>query len=168
MLTGPNAFLRAGLTAARNLTNESLRPSTKLRYLQAYARYEKFCNAANVSALPAASEHLAACLAVVASETQSVSAVEAVYAAVSHRHRLEGMTPPTSNPAVQLLMRAVRRKFGRVRRQVKPLDEELLREMLDYLKEAERSSPSGYVLGFLMYLAWIVLARAPMYPTRFS
>ncbi len=148
MLTAPNAFLRAGLTAARNLTNESLRPSTKLHYLQAYARYEKFCNAANVSALPAAPEHLAACLAVVASETQSVSAVEAVYAAVSHRHRLEGMTPLPLIRLFSCFMRAVRRKFGRVRRQVKPLNEGLLREMLDYLKEAERSSPSGYVLGF--------------------
>jgi hypothetical protein len=139
----PNGFLRASMMAARALTSESIRPSTNLRYQQAYARFEKFCASAEVPALPAAPEHLAACLALVASETQSVSAVEAVYAAVSHRNQQEGMASPTSNPAVRLLMRAVRRKFGCARRQVKALDENLLRRMVDYLKEAERSTTGG-------------------------
>jgi hypothetical protein len=140
----PNAFLRAGILAARELTSESIRPSTSVRYKQAYTRWEKFCASADVTVLPAAPEHFAACLAVVASESQSVSAVEAVHAAVSHRHQQEGVSSPASNPAVRLLMRAVRRKFGRPRRQVKPLNEVLLRQMIDYLDVAECSSSTGY------------------------
>jgi hypothetical protein len=131
------------MLAARELISESIRPSTRERYKHGYARWEQFCAVADVPTFPADSEHVAACLAIVASESQSVSAVESVYAAVSHRHKLEGVPPPTSNPTICLLMRAIRRKFGRPRRQVKPLNDEVLRRMIDYLNEAEHSLPAG-------------------------
>jgi hypothetical protein len=74
------AYLHEGMIAARTLMLESIRPSTASHYRQAYSHWENFCKAADISPLPAQPDHLSACLAVVASETRSVSAVEAIYA----------------------------------------------------------------------------------------
>jgi len=134
------AYLHKGMIAARTLMLESIRPSTASRYRQAYSRWENFCKAADVSPLPAQPDHLSACLAVVASETHSVSAVEAIYAAVAHRHKLEGYEPPTQNPALCLLLRSIRRKFGKPRCQVKPITDAMLRQMIDYLRLADSAT----------------------------
>ncbi len=74
----PNPDLHASMMAARKLMSEIICPSMSIHYRQAFNCFEKFYASVDVSVLPATPEHLAACLVIVASNTQSVSAVEAV------------------------------------------------------------------------------------------
>ncbi len=72
--------------------------------------------------------------------------MEAVYAAVVHGHQQEGVTTPTSYPAVHMIMRAVCCKYSHPCIKVKPLSEAILCDMLNYLDEAEHTVPNGYDL----------------------
>jgi hypothetical protein len=128
-----NTVLSAGLAEANRMIKESVRESTLKKYSLAYARWTNFCSLTGVSPLPASAAHVSACLATLASETRSVSTVEAVYAAISHAHHCLNLKSPTSGPAVSLLMRSIRRRFKKPVSSVKPLTSEMLRAMLDHL-----------------------------------
>ncbi len=128
-----NTILSTGLAEADRLIKTSVCESTSKKYALAYARWTNFCSLAGVSPLPASADHVSACLAILASETRSVSTVEAVCAAISHAHHCLNLESPTSGPAVSLLMRSVRRRFMKPVRSVKPLTSEMLRAMLDHL-----------------------------------
>ncbi len=128
-----NPVLSKGLAAAALLIDQSIQPSTARKYESSYIRWSSFCVSAGVPEFPAAPDHIAACLATVASETLSVSAVEGVYAAISHAHRRRNLPSPTSAPAIALLMRSVRRRFQKPRCPAKPLRMEVLRAFLRHL-----------------------------------
>jgi hypothetical protein len=132
--------LLRGLATARQLIADSLAPGSRPRYLLGWRRWTNFCRKTAVAPFPASSHHVAACLATVASDFKSVSAVEGVYAAVAHFHRTQGVVPPTEDPAVGLLMRSVRRDYGRPQRSVKPLTPVMLRQMVDYLSDLDPRS----------------------------
>ena len=129
----PNATLAAGLDAARLMIEKSVCPATALKYRAAFQRWLDYSRRANVPGFPADSDHVAACLATLATETRSVSAVEAVYAAISHAHRSSNLPSPTASPAVALLMRSIRRQYQTVRSAATPLDADLLRQLMSHL-----------------------------------
>ena len=135
--TSGSLLLQTGLQLAADFVQQSLRPSSQRRYKIGFGRWERFCAATNLPVLPAQADHVAACLALVASETHSVSAVEGVYASISHQHRVHGFPSPTSNSIICLLMRSIRRRFGHPRVQVKPLTPAMIRDMIDYLHRPE-------------------------------
>jgi hypothetical protein len=128
-----NPVLAASLAAAARLIDQSIWPSTARKYESSYVRWSSFCVSAGVPKFPAAPDHVAACLATLASETLSVSAVEGVYAAISHAHRCRNLPSPTSAPAIALLMRSVRHHFQKPRCPAKPLRMDVLRAFLRHL-----------------------------------
>jgi len=128
-----NPVLEKGLTAAALLIDQSIQLSAARKYESSYIRWSSFCVSAGVPEFPAAPDHDAACLATIASETLSVSAVEGVYAAISHAHRRRNLPSPTLAPAIALLMRSVRRHFQKPRCPAKPLRMDVLRAFLRHL-----------------------------------
>jgi len=129
----PNTFLASSLAAAERMIKAGVRDSTSRKYDAAYSRWKTFCSQAAVSPLPATAQHVSAFLAVLANETKSVSTVEAAYAAISHAHRMKNFESLTSEPAVALLMRSIRRQFQKPRKTVKPITTEILKSMMDNL-----------------------------------
>jgi len=155
-------LLQSGLLLADQLIQDSLKPSSKIRYSLGFHRWKRFSSNCNIPALPADPRHVAACLALVASETQSVSAVEGVYAAISHEHRLRGLPSPTGSPVIALLMRSVRRNFGKPTCQVKPLNPVMIREMVDYLRMPEHGpSAIRYIFCCSLFSPFAIL-RTPL------
>jgi hypothetical protein len=136
----PSPYLAQSLALAEKLIGQGIRESTSRKYSQAYTHWIKFCDLAQVSPLPATTEHVCACLAQLASETHSVATVESVYASISYMHRSHNLNSPTSGPAVALLMRSIRRQFQKPRRVVKPLTLNMLRTMLDHLYQPSHGS----------------------------
>jgi hypothetical protein len=143
-ITAPDDFLRQSTCAAVDLVARSLATSSRPRYDMGWRRWTDFCQKAKVRPFPAASEHVLSGLAHVVKETQTLSTVEAVYASISHFHRSRGLPPPTANPAIDLLMRSVRRDLGRPTRSVKPLTLEIVQQMIDHLSQQEKGT-QGYV-----------------------
>jgi hypothetical protein len=129
------ATLAEGQRLALDLVKASLRPSSRVRYRQGWKKWLDFCASSGLSPLAATSDHVTACLALVASSSESVSSVEAVYASISHEYRSRNLPPPTSGPVVGLLMRGIRARFGKLRRPVSPLTSAMIRRFFDCASE---------------------------------
>jgi hypothetical protein len=82
-----NSFLQKSLSLAGEFIEESLKESSKSRYHSGWQRWLQYCSLASVQPIPAEPAHVAGGLAWVASEKVSISAVEAVSAAISYKHR---------------------------------------------------------------------------------
>ena len=129
------------LTSAKKLAqgfiDSSLSSSTLHQYRQSYQRWADFCSRNGLPETPASTAHVSACLALVASETQSVSAVEKLLSAIAFEHRRLFLPSPTENAAIGLLLRGIRRRFTVERRPKKPLTHDLLQRMIDVLHRPE-------------------------------
>jgi hypothetical protein len=128
-----NSTFSQGLALANHLLDSSLNPSTIQQYAGAYKRWKTFCSQNGFPEYPAAPEHVASCLSLVASETQSVSAVERLSAAISFEHRKHFLPSPTLHATCLLLMRAVRKRYGGERHAKEPLTSDLLCRVIDQL-----------------------------------
>ncbi len=128
-----NSVLSTGLAHAQCLIEQSVRRSTALKYKTAFQRWSDYSCRANIPEFPASSDHVASCLATLASETHSVSIVEAVYAAISHAHRCQNLPSPTSSLAISLLMRSIRTQFQKLRSPAAPLDAAMIRRFFAHL-----------------------------------
>jgi hypothetical protein len=79
---------------------------------------------------------IASCLALVGDLTESVSSFETLAASISYEHK-KNLPLPTSHPTVVLLLKAIRRRYGRNCNYVEPLTEEIIRQMIDLLLSAK-------------------------------
>ena len=135
--SGTSAEVTCGAELAQTLIDSSLSSSTLRQYHQSYQRWVDFCSRNGLPETPALASHVASCLALVASETQSVAAVEKLIAAIAFEHRRQFLPSPSENPTIGLLLRGIRRRFSVERHPKKPLTHDLLRRMVDSLHRPE-------------------------------
>lgn len=110
--------------ARKNVERFVRAPATLRAYAHDWSRFEAWCNARNVRALPASdvdvAAHLAFLEALEGERHLSLSAIERTYCAIALRHRIAnapGWTPPRGYPAdVMLELGSIRRKRAGTRR----------------------------------------------------
>ena len=148
--------LQLGSTLAQSFLDSALNPRTVRQYRGSYHRWETFCQTNNQTELPADPKHIAACLALTASETWSVAAVEKLCAAVAFEHRKAFLPSPTCHGSILLLLRSIRIHFLVERQSKKPLTHYILCRMIDHLSLPEHGRD-----GLLAPLAlWRTIWRA--------
>ena len=148
--------LQLGSTLAQSFLDSALNPRTVRQYRGSYHRWETFCQTNNLTELPADPKHIAACLALTASETWSVAAVEKLCAAVAFEHRKAFLPSPTCHGSILLLLRSIRIHFLVERQSKKPLTHYILCRMIDHLSLPEHGRD-----GLLAPLAlWRTIWRA--------
>ena len=125
--------LALGSEIAQQLLETSVSAGTRRQYGYAFKKYEKFCAENKLVALPGEPRFVIACVALVASQTQSVSACDTLAASISFEHHKLMMPSPTIHPTFKLLMRSIRQTFAVPRNPATPLTSALLRIMIDHL-----------------------------------
>ena len=129
--------LAARLSLAREFHQAALQPSTVCQYEQSLHRWYEFCSANNLCSAPASVASVASFASLIASETQSVSAVEKLLSAISFEHRHLFLPSPTLHESMNLLVRGIKKRFSSERRRKKPLTHEILCRMIDQLYSPE-------------------------------
>ena len=125
--------LENALASAQHFMDVALHPNTVQQYSKAYERWKTFCAVNKLIELPGSSVHVGACLALVASETASVSSVEKLLSAIAYEHRRRGLTSPTTHESIQLLMRGIKRELSSERKPMKPITHDILERLVDQL-----------------------------------
>lgn len=105
-------------------------PATIRAYREDFVQFIAFCEAANTSALPAASEVVATFVQQISETGLSSSYIRRKVAAISAIHRFTRHSDPTKDPDVKLEMRRMNRKLGRFSRQACGITAPWLRKML--------------------------------------
>ena len=150
--------LDVGSDLARSYLDSALNPVTVRQYKGALQRWETFCAQNGLPLTPAEPAHVAACLALTASESQSVSAVEKLVAAIAFEHRRQFLPSPTSHESISLLLRSIRRHLTVERQPKQPLTHEILRRMADHLQMPEHGR-DGLLASIVL---WRTVWRAHM------
>lgn len=119
---------RPGLTArdaarVAAAIEAELAPSTRIVYASAWHKWEEWCEARGIVAMPSDPDALAAYLAERAEEGLTYASIDIACCAVSYRHRQHGLSDPTADPTLRRVRRGLRRIIGVApRRQAHPLD----------------------------------------------
>jgi site-specific recombinase XerD len=92
--------------------------------------FRRWCDARNLSPLPATPATLAAFLACEASRGSKPSSIARRVAGVRHAHLLAGHQPPTNSEMVRATLRGIRRTMGTAPQRKAPLTADLLRAMV--------------------------------------
>jgi hypothetical protein len=96
--------------AAPNAASQAAAPETARLYALDWKTFAAWCHPGGLAALPAASATVAAFLAAAGAGKCSAGALGRRAAAIAHRHRQAGFSPPpTADPAVREILRAARR-----------------------------------------------------------
>jgi hypothetical protein len=93
-------YRRPGLTArdaarVAAAIEAEIAPSTRTVYASAWHKWEEWCNARGITAMPSHTDALAAYLAERAEEGLTYASIDVACCAVSYRHRQHGLTDPT-------------------------------------------------------------------------
>lgn len=97
---------------ARTFATAAWSTSTRRTYQAQWSAFLGWCEARNVSALPAAPEVVANYVADRAAAGRKVATIAVALAAISEAHRLRGFESPRSSAPVRLVWRGVRRTLG--------------------------------------------------------
>jgi len=108
------AALGPDLAAAVDLAKAEKAASTRKAYGTDFRLFREWCEAKGVSALPAASETVAAYLAAQAGASKASTLGRRV-AAIRYAHKLAGLALPTDAEGVNATMRGIRRTYGSAR-----------------------------------------------------
>jgi site-specific recombinase XerD len=108
------AALGPDLAVAVDLAKAEKAASTRKAYGTDFRLFREWCEARGVSALPAAPETVAACLAANASRSKASTLGRRV-AAIRYAHKLAGLALPTDAEGVKATMRGIRRTYGSAR-----------------------------------------------------
>ncbi|MEO5745575.1 MAG: hypothetical protein ABIQ53_13440, partial [Terracoccus sp.] len=108
---------RPGLTArdaarVAAAIEAQIAPSTRIVYASAWHRWEGWCDARGITAMPSHPDALAAYLAERAEEGLTYASIDVACCAVSYRHRQHGLTDPTTDPTLRRVRRGLRRIIG--------------------------------------------------------
>ena len=99
-----------------------LAASTRTVYASAWHRWEEWCDARGITAMPSHPDALAAYLAERAEEGLTYASIDVACCAVSYRHRQLGLSDPTTDATLRRVRRGLRRIIGVApRRQAHPL-----------------------------------------------
>ena len=141
LMNDGSTSLQLGSTLAQSFLESALNPKTVRQYNSTYRRWISFCQENNLLEVPADPRHVAACIALTASETQSVATVEKLCAAIAFEHRKSFLPSPTCHESISLLLRSIRLRFSVERRSKQPLTHAILRRMVDrhYVPEHGRN-----------------------------
>jgi site-specific recombinase XerD len=116
----------------RFITDEptlSVQP-TGAAYFDAFG---KWCEARNLSALPATPSTLAAFIATEAKRGIKVSSLERRLCGIRYAHLLAGHSPPNQSEAVRATLRRVRRTIGRAAKRKEPITANRIRAMVKHI-----------------------------------
>ena len=131
------SYGRPGLTArdaerVAAAVEAELAASTRTVYASAWHRWEEWCDARGITAMPSHPDALAAYLAERAEEGLTYASIDVACCAVAYRHRQHGLSDPTTDPTVRRVRRGLRRIIGVApRRQAHPLDVTELTQIVD-------------------------------------
>ena len=154
-LNDQQSTLNLGTSIARHFLENSISAGTRRQYSYAYKRYEQFCKDNKLTALPGEPRFVIACVALVASQTQSVGASDTLAASISFEHQKRMMPSPTLHPTFKMLMRSIRQHYAVPRNPATPLTVDLLHILFDHL-----FSPANGVNGSLASLiTWRTIWR---------
>jgi integrase len=123
---------------ARDYLAASRAENTTRVYRTGWAQFTAWCDEHGLVALPAGPETVACYVADLAKVAKPAT-IDARLAAISAAHRAAGHASPTTEEAVRLVRRGVRRTLGTAQRQVRPVTVPDLRTMLQRLG----SDPAG-------------------------
>ena len=104
--------------------------STRRAYRSDFDAFRKWCEARNLSALPATPPTLAAFIATEAKRGIRVSSLERRLCGIRYAHLLAGHPPPNQSEAVKATFRGVRRKIGSAPKRKEPITAECIRAMV--------------------------------------
>ena len=111
------AHRRPGLTArdaerVAAAVDAELASSTRTVYASAWHRWEAWCDARGITAMPSHPDAFAAYLAERAEEGLTYASIDVACCAVAYRHRQHGLSDPTTDPTVRRVRRGLRRIIG--------------------------------------------------------
>jgi hypothetical protein len=136
----------------RALLERSIAPSTRLKYLALWRRWEGYCRDANQVPLQAESgvvERFLANLAHDGSKTNYAAAA----AAIAWRYSVAGLPSPTKSPRVVALMAGAKRMLARPVVRKAPLTITLLRQLIDLSSDSQFvSTEQGALLRFHFFI----------------
>jgi site-specific recombinase XerD len=107
--------------------------STRRAYRSDFDAFRKWCEARNLSALPAAPTTLAAFIATEAKRGIKVSSLERRLCGIRYAHLLAGHSPPNQSEAVKATFRGVRRTIGSAAKRKEPITAERIRAMVKHI-----------------------------------
>lgn len=145
-LDRPNSqHAMAVLTEAAQLAEaNSLSEQTRRLYASDWRRFTAWCYSAGVEPMPAAVETVRAYASMALGGEDSgyrPATIERHLAAIGYAHTAAGHSPPTKHPAVENVMRGIRRALGSQTRQMRPL---LLADIRAIISDIDSSSwPAG-------------------------
>src|SRR6202166_4992445 len=108
------AALGPDFAAAFDLAKAEKAPATRKAYGSDFRLFKVYCDARDVSALPAAPETVASYIAAEA-QTAKPSTIGRRVAAIRYAHKLAGVETPTDAEGVKATMRGIRRTYGSAR-----------------------------------------------------
>jgi integrase len=114
LLPEETAVLTARVRSSRS-------PSTWKAYAKDWEDFTRFCRASTREALPASPETLSLYLESLAQKGKKVSTLNRRLAAISVRHKGEGLATPSSSELVRSVLAGIRRDLGVAPRRAKPL-----------------------------------------------
>ncbi|GAA1454866.1 tyrosine-type recombinase/integrase [Nesterenkonia lacusekhoensis] len=131
--------------AAQLAEANSLSEQTRRLYSSDWRRFTAWCSAAGVDPMPASVETVRAYAASMALGGEDSgyrpATIERHLAAIGYAHTAAGHSPPTKHPAVENVMRGIRRALGSQSRQMRPL---LLADVRTIISDIDTSSwPAG-------------------------
>jgi hypothetical protein len=135
---------------------ESRAPNTRRAYRAAVAAFAAFAEASGRSAIPAASETVAAYLSHQANEGRRCSTVSLHAAAVSYAHRVAGHPNPCDSALVREVVRGIRRTTGAAPKQAAAMT---LPRLAQVVMTLDRTSVRGRRDAALLTLGFALAAR---------
>ena len=126
--------LQRGLKHAQNYYQHLVKDSSQAKYDLAYGKWQNFCEKSGIPALPADPVHVSACLSLHMFETESLSSVGMLRAAIANKHRMAGLPSPTEDPRVSNLFQAFNRMYGCPRNPVDPITYPMIKLLMNHLK----------------------------------
>ena len=140
---GSLSTLARGEKLSEDLLNGALAPSTLKQYSYALKKWNLFCSQNDLVCLPANPREVASCVALCVTETGSVSAAETLAASIAFEHVRNFLPSPTTHPSLRLLLRSVRKNFGRERNPATPLSLSHLHLIMDHLLRTGKHGANG-------------------------
>ena len=135
------------LETAKDFAAAEKAEATRRAYRSDFDSFRRYCEARNVSALPAAPEAVAAYLASEASRGIKPSSIGRRVAAIRYAHKLAGCdTLPTDSEAVRAVVRGIRRSVGAARARKAPIMAETVRAMAEATPNTLRGARDRAIL----------------------
>ena len=112
------------------LLGQSIAPSTRVKYIALWRKWESYCRDFNEPPLPAQASVLERFLANLAFDGSKTNYAAAA-AAIAWQHSIVGYTSPTKSPRIVALMSGARRMLARPAVRKVPLSVSLMRQLID-------------------------------------